>query len=103
MDTVINQISSIESAATSIMDDANIRKKEFAKEIDDKMNAFDSLVDAETAKKLEELKSKMEVEMNEKLSAQQSGAENILKTMEEHYHQSHDLLVKELFQSMVGE
>ena len=43
MDTVIKQISEIESAAASVMDSANERKKAFAEEMAEKTAAFDRI------------------------------------------------------------
>ena len=40
MDTVIEKISEIESAATGIMEDANERKKAFAKEMEERTAAL---------------------------------------------------------------
>ncbi len=50
MDTVIEKISEIESAATAIMEDANERKKAFAKEMEERTAVFDAQLEAETNK-----------------------------------------------------
>ena len=42
MDTVINRLSEIEEAAGAIADEANVRKKAFAKEMEDKTASFDT-------------------------------------------------------------
>ena len=41
MDTVIDRLSDIEKAAGSVMDDAGVRKKALAKEMEEKTAAFD--------------------------------------------------------------
>ena len=64
MDTVIEKISEIESAATGIMEDANERKKAFAKEMEERTAAFDAQLEAETNKRIEELRARMEIEKN---------------------------------------
>ena len=49
MDTVINRLSEIETAARAIVEEANARKKAFAEEMDAKTAAFDKSVEQETA------------------------------------------------------
>ena len=44
MDTVINKLWEIEEAAGAITDEANVRKKAFAKEMEDKTASFDGMV-----------------------------------------------------------
>ena len=58
MDTVIEKISEIESAATGIMEDANERKKAFAKEMEERTAAFDAQLEAETNKDRDERTSR---------------------------------------------
>lgn len=103
MDTVINKISAIESAATSVMDSANARKKEFAKEIEQRTAKFDADLEAETAQQIDELRKKMEVEMEAKLSKQKADAIEILQAMESNYRVNHESYAKKLFESMVEE
>ena len=62
MDTVIKQISEIESAAAAVMDAANGRKKAFAEEMAEKTAAFDRELDSETEAKLQKIRAEMEVE-----------------------------------------
>ena len=62
MDTVIEKISEIESAATAIMEDANERKKAFAKEMEDKTASFDAGLEQETARRIADIGHKMEAD-----------------------------------------
>ncbi|WP_024292768.1 hypothetical protein [Lacrimispora indolis] len=103
MDTVIEKISEIESAAASIMNDANERKKAFAKEMEERTAAFDAQLEAETNKKIEELQAAMEISMNNRLEKQRSDAQRILKAMEQHYEDHHTQYVEELFNTMTKE
>lgn len=103
MDTVIEKISEIESAAASIMNDANERKKAFAKEMEERTAAFDAQLEAETNKKIEELQAAMEINMNNRLEKQRSDAQRILKAMEQHYEDHHTQYVEELFNTMTKE
>ncbi|MEY8355293.1 ATPase [Lachnospiraceae bacterium 54-53] len=103
MDTVIEKISEIESAATSIMDNANERKKAFAKEMEERTAAFDAQLEAETNKKIEELRAGMEINMNNRLEKQRSDSIKILKAMEKRYEDHHTQYVEDLFNTMIKE
>ena len=103
MDTVIEKISEIESAAASIMEDANDRKKAFAKEMEEQAAAFDAQLEAETNKKIEELQDAMEINMNNRLEKQRSDAQRILEAMEQHYETHHTQYVEDLFNTMTKE
>lgn len=103
MDTVIKKISEIETAASSVMEDANVRKKAFAQEIEEKTAAFDKELEAQTSQKLEELRARMEIEMNAKLSKQKADAEAMLVRMEKNYEDHHAEYARTLFRSLIGE
>lgn len=103
MNTVIGKISEVESAATAIMDDANARKKAFAKEMEEKTAAFDARLEEETTKTISDMRAKMEVEMKAKLSEQQSQAAETIKQMEAGYEAHHTAYAKKLFSAMIKE
>ena len=103
MDTVIEKISEIESAAASIMNDANERKKAFAKEMEERTVAFDEQLEAETNKKIEELQASMEISMNNRLEKQRNDSQKILEAMEQRFEDHHTQYVGELFNTMIKE
>lgn len=103
MDTVLNKISEIESAASQIMEEANARKKAFARKMEEKTTAFDTELETETSKKISELRAQMEVDMKAKLSKQQSDADQVLKGMEENYKAHHSAYAKKLFHALTEE
>lgn len=101
MNHMIDKLSAIERDATAIMDAAAMRKKEIAKEMEDKTIAFDRQLEADTNAQIHNLKANMEVDMQAKLSKQKSDAEAVLKQMEDNYHDNHEAYVKELFDTMI--
>lgn len=103
MDTVIEKISEIESAATAIMEDASEQKKAFAKEMEERTAAFDAQLEAETSKRIEELRARMEIEMKERLEKQRSDSQKVLRAMEKRYQEHHTQYVEELFKKMTKE
>lgn len=103
MDKVIEKISDIESAATSIMDNANERKKAFAKEMEGRTAAFDHDLETQTNKKIEALRTDMEIEMNNQLEKQKNDSLRIQTALETHYEGQHHRYVENLFQTMIKE
>ena len=103
MDNVINKLSEIEQEDASIMEAANVRKKEFAVQMEKKTADFDAALEAETAKKVSDLRARMETTMKAKLDKQKSDADELLQHMEKSYQANHNAYAKELFQSMIKE
>lgn len=101
MNDMIEKLSDIEHTATSIMEAANVRKKEAAKDMEDKTTAFDHQLELETTAQINSIKATMETEMQAKLSAQRADSEEALKQLEESYRANHETLVKELFNTMI--
>lgn len=85
------------------MEDANERKKAFAKEMEERTAAFDAQLEAETNKRIEELRARMEIEMNERLEKQRNDSQNVLRAMEQRYQEHHRSYVEELFKKMTKE
>ena len=85
------------------MEDANERKKAFAKEMKERTAAFDAQLEAETTKRIEELRARMEIEMNERLEKQRNDSQNVLHAMEQRYQEHHTEYVEELFKKMTKE
>lgn len=103
MDTVIRQISQIETAAVSIIDDANTCKKAFSQRMAEKTEAFDWELEAATEQKIAVLRTAMEIKMNSRLSEQKARAEALLAQMKKNYEDHHWDYVKQLFQSLIKE
>lgn len=101
MDAIMNKLSAIENAASSIMEDANIQKKDYAKDMEAKTAAFDAELENQTNKKLDTLRTKLGVEMETRLAKQKADAEEALSSMEENYKFRHKAYVEELFSNML--
>lgn len=103
MNTVIRQISEIESAAAGIMEEANARKKAFAQEMAEKTAAFDKAAESQTQKEIQNLRNHMEVEMESRLSQLRAQAEATALWMKENYEAHHTDYAKALYQSLIKE
>ena len=67
MNNIISKISEIESAASSIMDNANLQKQALSKDMEQRTKAFDEQLEAETNEKIQAMRSEMELEMQKQL------------------------------------
>ena len=103
MNTLIQQISEVESAASAAMDDANMRKKAFAQEMAEKTAAFDRELDARVEQQLGELRSRMEARMEARLAGQQEEARAACRKMEQNYEDHHSEYVRTLFHCLIKE
>lgn len=103
MNQVITELSKIEAAAANIQRDTENEKKNYAKEMEQKIKDFDEQLEKETKEKLAELSKKLEEEKKKELSAMR--AEILEKTakMEEIYNSNCDKWVDNIVDSIVKE
>ena len=103
MDEIISKLSSIEESASSIMDQANIVKKELAAKYAAKTANWDHALEAETDAEIAKLRETMKAEIEEKLSSQIQVSQDSTKKMQEIYDKQHNKLVERLFTQMIKE
>jgi len=101
MDTIIKQLSEIEAAAASVMNEANARKKAFAEEIMVKTTAFDQELDKKTDEQLRILRTNMETALAGKLEKQKQYVDCLLQRMEKNYDDHHSEYAARLFRSLI--
>ena len=100
MDTVINRLSDIEKAAVSVMDGASERKKQMAREMEEKTAAFDAQLEKENQ---DRIRSKMEEELQQELRQQSEDAKATMKRLEATYENRHEEYAQALFKNMIKE
>ena len=103
MDTVINRLSDIEKAAVSVMDGAGERKKQMAREMEEKTAAFDVRLEKETQDRISQIRGKMEEELQQELRQQKEDAKAMMARLEEAYEARHEEDAQALFKSMIKE
>lgn len=101
MDTIIKQLSEIETAASTVMDEANARKKAFAEEIALKTEAFDRDLEEKTQEQQSRLRASMKTVLADKLEKQRQDAGCLLKRMEKNYEDHHSEYAVQLFRSLI--
>ena len=103
MDTVINRLSDIEKAAVSVMDGASERKKQMAREMEEKTAAFDAQLEKENQDRISQIRSKMEEELQQELRQQSEDAKATMKRLEATYENRHEEYAQALFEHMIKE
>jgi len=103
MDEIISKLSSIEESASSIMDQANIVKKEIADTYSKKTADWDHALEIETDSEIAKLRAKMNADIEEQLSSQMKVSQNTLHKIQTVYDEQHNELVNGLFEQMTKE
>ena len=103
MNNIISKISEIESAASSIMDNANLQKQALSKDMEQRTKAFDEQLEAETNEKIQAMRSEMELEMQKQLDLQKQDTDRTIALLDQLYKKNHMQYVDQLFQDMIKE
>ncbi|MDO4278460.1 ATPase [Lachnoclostridium edouardi] len=103
MNNIISKISEIESAASSIMDNANLQKQALSKDMEQRTKAFDEQLEAETNEKIQAMRSEMELEMQKQLDLQKQDTDKTIALLDQLYKKNHMQYVDQLFQDMIKE
>ena len=88
MNQIIQRLSEVETAASSIIEEAGAKKKQMAKDQDARIAAFEKQVHEETQKKI---------------SAQQAELEKKLAHMDRIYEESHSAIARQLLAKIVAQ
>ena len=88
MNQIIQRLSEVETAASSIIEEAGAKKKQMAKDQDARIAAFEKQVHEETQKKI---------------SAQQAELEKQLAHMDRIYEESHSAIARQLLAKIVAQ
>lgn len=103
MEAVISKISDIETAAVSIMDQANARKKEMSQAMALKTEEYDGQMEQATAKRLARLKQELDADTQKQLAVQKQQTEQILQAMENDYQANHEAYARQILKSLIEE
>ena len=92
MNKIIQRLSEVETAASSIIEEAGAKKKQMAKDQDARIAAFEKQVHEETEKKIAE-----------ELEAQKEELEKQLAHMDRIYEESHSAIARQLLAKIVAQ
>jgi len=100
MDTILDKLTAIETAAGRIMDAAEKDKKELEADYKKKQAEFDAKVDADTDSRLKELENQLAEERNSHLAVLRQEADSRLARLDKIYSQDHAKLTEHIFRQI---
>ena len=101
MDTIVNKISEIETAAVKIMNESALQKKELDEESKQRMDAYDADVDKKTEEKLADIRASLENQKKAELSSLKEAAARTIMTLEKEYSENHETLAAGILKQMI--
>lgn len=101
MDTIVNKISEIETAAVKIMNESALQKKELDEESKQRMDAYDADVDQKTEAKLADIRASLEKEKQAELSSLKEAAARTVLNLEKEYAENHETLAAGILKQMI--
>lgn len=102
MDTIISQLSHIESTAVRIMESADHQKKELELEMEQQIKNYDNELAARTQEQLDELKETLNQQKESSLLKLTSETKQELSDLETRFQKNHSLWAKEILASIIG-
>ena len=101
MDTIVNKISEIETAAVKIMNESALQKKELDEESKQRMDAYDADVDKKTEAKLADIRASLENQKKAELSSLKEAAARTILNLEKEYAENHETLAAGILKQMI--
>lgn len=103
MDDIISRLSEIEDSSQGYIDDATLRKKEIAAEINARKELWKQDLDAKTKARIAELQESMNISKEKKILELKQQSETAFKNLQDMYDTNHDKYVDMLFSNMIKE
>ena len=103
MNQIIQRLSEVETAASSIIEEAGAKKKQMAKDQDARIAAFEKQVHEETEKKISEQQALLEAQIDKELKAQKEELAKQLAHMDRIYEESHSAIAKQLLAKIAAQ
>lgn len=103
MDDIISRLSEIEDSSQSYIDDANLKKKEIAAEMNVTKELWKQDLDAKTKSRIAALQESMNVAKEKKILELKHQSEKAFKDLQDMYDTNHDKYVDTLFSEMIKE
>lgn len=101
MEDIITKLAEIETAASRIMENVSEQKIQLAKEQEAKIRDFDRRIEADTQAELQKIREQLEIEMKQKLEAQEKETQKTLDQMESYYQVHHTELAKQIYDRII--
>ena len=89
MDSIINKLTEIESAASAIVQHAEAEKSALDEKFDKKRMDFDKELEADTQRQIQEIRDKLEAETSRILSGQSQESQDELNALQKEYNEKY--------------
>ena len=99
MESVINKLAEIETAATKIMQAAENQKKLQDEQQEERIAKFDA--DLEAAKRIEEITTKLHSTTDADQKKQRDSAAELLSSLDAYYEQNHGALSTQIYENII--
>lgn len=96
MDSIIQKLSEIETAACSIVEHAEAQKEMLDTQIKERTKDFDEKLAADTNAKSENLRQNLKIKMEKQLSLLRDENSNMLQSLKNEYNTKHELYAQEI-------
>ncbi len=103
MSTVISELSKIENAAVEIIEDTEVRQKNFANEMDEKTKKFDEALAMETQDHLKKIGEELNKKSADDIEKLKIEAQEELDELEKSYEDNHTQWAKDILESLIKE
>ena len=103
MDDIISKLSAIEDMSQSYIDDAILKKKDIASEIEAKKKLWKDDLDIKTRSRIDALQKEKNALKEKKMSELKQQSEKSFRYMQNIYDSHHDKYVENLFSEMIKE
>ncbi len=102
MNDIITRLSNIEDAASSIVEEANVKKKDIQAEMDSLREEWEQNLEQETQDRILSLQKEMEAATRKKLDDLRMASEKTLALLQASYEENHTRIVQELLEKITG-
>ncbi len=103
MEHLINKISEIEAAASSVINGMDEKKSGFAEKIKNEREEFDKELEKETERQIQQLREEMKSKLQKTLEGQRSEAAQTISFLDNVYHTCHNELAASIFNQIIKE
>ncbi len=100
---ILNDLNDIDEKATAIVDHTSIEKKELYKQLSEDIHKLDEELSKDTDKKLDVIREKMNLEIEEAKKGLLASFEQDMSKIESDYKKNHTTYVETVFQKIINQ
>ena len=101
MDSIIEKLSDIENTAEAIVEHAEAQKYGIEKKIQAKRDQFDKDLEAQTQKRLDEIRAEAEAKMVQILEGQREKNRSTIDNLRKEYEENHSAYAQEILKHII--